>query len=98
MTPSNLKYSSGGTGNSPLFGTELEQQQQLRNVLKGKANVAFCVGAGYEFGHLIVDFRYSKSLRDVLETEANSYNFLENTNLTECKQVTLTWYFPLNLK
>lgn len=67
----------------PAFGTDLEQQQQLRNVLLGRNNFGLAVDVAYNIGTLIkVGARYYYSATNAVETEANSYNFIaaKNTN------------------
>jgi hypothetical protein len=95
ISSQNIKYTSGGTGRLAAFGSDLEQQQQLRNVLKGKTNFGFSFGIGYEFENigLVIDARYFVGLTDVVETQANSYNFIENKNTNKAIQFTLGWDF-----
>ena len=79
----NIKYSSWGAGKEEAFGTDLQQQQQLRNVLRGKNNFGLCVDATYDvLEYLKVGARYYWSATNTVETQANSYNFItaKNTN------------------
>lgn len=83
VAPRNIIYTSWGKGKDPAFGTDLEQQQQLRNVLMGKNNFGLAVDLAYDIGNLIkVNARYYWSATNTVETEANSYNFIavKNTN------------------
>lgn len=83
VAPRNIIYTSWGTGVQPAFGTDLEQQQQLRNVLLGRNNFGLAVDVAYNIGTLIkVGARYYYSATNAVETEANSYNFIaaKNTN------------------
>ncbi len=81
----NIIYRSGGSGIQPAFGTDSEQEQQLRNVLKGKNNYGPVAGIGYEFHSfpIIIDVRAFYGISDVTETLANSYNFIPTKN-TNC--------------
>lgn len=83
VAPRDIVYNSWGTGVLPAFGTDLEQQQQLRNVLLGKNNFGLAVDLGYTIGSLVkLGARYYWSATNAVETEANSYNFIavKNTN------------------
>jgi hypothetical protein len=83
VAPRNIIYNSWGTGVQAAFGTDLEQQQQLRNVLLGRNNFGLAVDIGYNIGSLVkVGARYYWSATNAVETEANSYNFIavKNTN------------------
>ena len=48
LSPENIVYTSGGPGKLPAFGTDLQQQQQIRNVLKGKNNFGINFHLGYD--------------------------------------------------
>jgi hypothetical protein len=98
LTPDNIVYTSGGSGRLDVFGSDLEQQQQLRNVLKGKTNAGAVIGIAYEVPHapLVFDLRYFHGLSDVVETQANSYNFIENKNNVQSLQFTIGFYLPRN--
>ncbi len=79
----NIKYTSWGNGKEPAFGTDLQQQQQLRNVLTGKNNFGLALDLGYDITNVIkVGGRYYWSGTSAVETQANSYNFIatKNTN------------------
>lgn len=95
LTPNNIIYTSGGSGKLPAFGTDLEQQQQLRNVLKGKNNFGVNFQLGYEFVGigLNLELRYHYGLTDNVQTETNAYNFIENKNTNNAIQFTLSWEF-----
>jgi hypothetical protein len=83
VAPRDILYTSWGNGKLPAFGTDLEQQQQLRNVLMGKNNFGLAVDAAVDIGSLLkVGVRYYWSATNTVETEANSYNFIaaKNTN------------------
>lgn len=78
LTPGNIKYKAWGAGNIPAFGSEAEQEQQLRNVLKGKGNIGGTAGIGFKFlKYFTLDARAFVGLTDVIETLVNSYNFIE---------------------
>jgi len=98
ITPDNIVYTSGGSGRQAAFGSDLEQQQQLRNVLKGKTSAGLIGSIAFELPSfpLLFDARYFHGLSDVVETEPNSYNFIENKNTNHYYQVTLGFYLPRN--
>lgn len=91
----NIVYTSWGAGKLPQFGPDLLQQQQIRNVLKGKSNFGFNVGLGYRFRSfgLVLDARYFTGITDVVETQSNSYNFIEDKNTNKAFQFTVGWDF-----
>ncbi|MDX2069121.1 MAG: outer membrane beta-barrel protein [Haliscomenobacter sp.] len=95
LSPENIIYTSDGPGKLPAFGTDLEQQQQLRNVLKGQNNFGLNFHLGYDFGGagLNLEFQYHHGLSDIVQTEANAYNFIENKNTNNTFQFTLGWEF-----
>lgn len=95
LTPGNIIYTSDGPGKLPAFGSDLEQQQQLRNVLKGKNNFGINFHLGYDFvgAGLNLEFQYYYGLTDIVQTEANAYNFIENKNTNNTIQFTLGWEF-----
>lgn len=83
VAPNNIKYKSWGAGKEPAFGSDLQQQQQLRNVLTGKHNFGLAMDLGYDINNWIkVGGRYYYSATNAVETQANSYNFIsvKNTN------------------
>lgn len=82
LAPENITYTSGGTGRLPAFGSDLEQQQQLRNVLKGKNDFSLVCSLAWELRRsgIMLGARYIYGLTDVIETQANSYDFIENKN------------------
>jgi opacity protein-like surface antigen len=95
LSPQNIIYTSEGPGKLPAFGTDLEQQQQLRNVLKGQNNFGLNFHLGYEIAGAGINFdlEYHYGLTDVVRTEANAYNFIENKNTNNTIQFTLGWEF-----
>lgn len=81
--------------NKPDLGPDLQIQQNLRDVLKGETIFAVGLGAGYEFPFgMNIEARYYYGLSDVIETQANGYNFIENTNRSQAFQLTLGWAIP----
>ena len=79
----NIKYTSWGTGKQAAFGTDLQQQQQLQNVLRGKNNFGLALDIGYDINNVVkIGGRYYWSATNSVETQANSYNFItaKNTN------------------
>ncbi len=93
LSPENIVYTSGGPGKLPAFGTDLQQQQQIRNVLKGKNNFGINFHLGYDFRGrgFNVDLQYHYGLTDVVRTEANAYNFIENKNTNQVIRLCLSW-------
>jgi len=91
----NIVFRSWGKKLPDDIGTNLQMQQQLRNVLKGKTNFGFIVGLGYEFPDfgLTIDARYQMAITDAVETLANSYRFIENKNTHTAFQLSVGWDF-----
>ncbi|PZR25399.1 MAG: hypothetical protein DI535_18175 [Citrobacter freundii] len=96
----NIFFTGGGNGWSTLFGSSIEQQQQLRNVLKGRSNFGLLGSVGYEFVRkekdtgFTFDFRYHRGISDVLETMPNSYNFAETKfNRINYLQAAISFFF-----
>jgi hypothetical protein len=92
-----LLYSSNGEA---LYGPDLETQQLMRQVIRGRSDFSLGGGFGYEFhlkkaGALYVDARYYFGLSDVIETYSNSYHFAEVTNHTHSAQLTLGYAFGI---
>jgi hypothetical protein len=86
----NIKYTSWGKGRDPAFGTDLEQQQQLRNVLLGKNNFGLAVDMEYEITQMVkVGGRYYWSGTNTVETQANSYNFIAVKNSNTVWELTV---------
>jgi len=95
LTPGNLFYTSNG---EDLYGPDIRIQQQMRDVLKGRANFCLGVGTGYEFSFgLSIDARYYYGLNDVMETEVNNFHFIENNNRSSIMQITLGYLIPYDL-
>lgn len=87
----NLDY----TSNMPDLGPDLQITQSLREVLKGESNLSVVLGVGYDFPFgLTVEGRYNLGTKDVIETLANGYNFIENKNKTTVYQVVIGWLIP----
>jgi outer membrane protein with beta-barrel domain len=95
IASNDLLYTSGGPGRLPAFGTDLAEQQQLRNVIKGKNQAGLLFNIGYDIPNigLDIDFRYHAGLSDVVETQTNAYNFIENKNVNNTLQLTIGWEF-----
>jgi hypothetical protein len=96
LTPEGLFYTSNGEA---IYGPDIRIQQQMRDVLKGKTNFSIGLSLGYElpFG-LSIDARYYFGISDVIETEVNSFHFIENKNKSHVLQVTLGYAIPYNMK
>jgi hypothetical protein len=80
------------TSNMPELGPDLQIQQSLREVLTGSNDINLLIQGGYDFPFgLMVEARYVLGLKDVIETRANGFNFIENVNRSHGIQVTLGW-------
>lgn len=94
VAPRNIIYTSWGKGKSPAFGTDLEQQQQLRNVLMGKNNFGLAVDAAYDIGSMVkVGARFYYSATNAVETQANSYNFMAAKNVNTVYELSVAFNF-----
>jgi len=92
LTPGNLYYTSNGEA---LYGPDIRIQQQMRDVLKGRTDFSMGIGLGFELNNGITfDARYYYGLRDVIETEVNNFNFIENKNLGRSVQFTIGYIIP----
>jgi hypothetical protein len=92
LTPEALYYTSNGEA---TYGSDIRIQQQMRDVLKGRANFSLGVGLGYEFDNgLSLDARYYFGVSDLVETQVNNFNFIENSNRSHSLQLTLGFVFP----
>jgi hypothetical protein len=77
----NIRYKSWGDGKLDAFGTDLQQQQQLQNVLRGKNNFGLAVDASWDItDNVKIGGRYYWSATNAVETQANSYNFITAKN------------------
>jgi len=94
--PYNIVYTSSGTGKLPAFGTDLEQQQQLRNVLYGENNLGFVVATGFQFSSFEIELRAFRGLKNIVEVQPNSYNFIQQDNHNNTFEGVLKYY--INLK
>lgn len=95
VTAENITY----TSNKPYLGPDLQIQQNLRGVLKGKTDVSVALGFGLESkGEVPISFdaRVNLGFVDTIETLANGYNFIENPNRSISFQATLGYAFLLN--
>ena len=87
----NLTY----TSNMPELGPDLQIQQSLREVLKGRNDIGVLVGVGYDFDFgLMLEIQYRFGITDVIETQANGFNFIENTNRSSSVQLTVGYALP----
>jgi hypothetical protein len=77
----NIKYKSWGQGKLPQFGTDLQQEQQLRNVLRGKNNFGLALDASWDVNEILkIGGRWYWSSTNSVETQSNSYNFIPAKN------------------
>jgi hypothetical protein len=94
VAPRDIVYTSWGKGKLPAFGTDLEQQQQLRNVLMGKNNFGLAIDVAYNIGSLVkVGARYYWSATNTVETQANSYNFIAAKNVNTVIELSVAFNF-----
>jgi hypothetical protein len=93
LTPESLFYSSN---KEDLYGSDLETQQLMRNVIKGRTNVSIALGLGYQFcNRIYVDARYNLGITDMMETMPNSYRYIENSNKSNGFQLTVGYAFAI---
>jgi len=91
LEENNLTYVS----NKPELGPDLQIQQSLREVLKGKNNFSVLVGVGYDLPMgLMLNFEYHLGFSDIIETQANGFYFIENKNSSSSYQVSLAYAIP----
>ncbi|MEL6941436.1 MAG: hypothetical protein AAFO82_02115, partial [Bacteroidota bacterium] len=70
-------------------------QYLSKTLLKGDHNVGFIIGLSYElpFG-LSISGRYVYGISDVIETQANSFYFIENKNRNITMEATIAYAIP----
>lgn len=75
---------------------DLQIQQSLREVLKGRGNTALTVGLGFELTRsgFYLEGRYTHGLTDVIETQANGFLISESKNIGTYYQVTVGMPVP----
>ena len=70
----------------------LQQEQQLKNVLRGKNNFGLVLDAAYDItNYLKVGARYYWSGTSVVETQANSYNFVPFKTTNTVWELSVAW-------
>lgn len=91
LTSETIRY----TSNDDAF-IDLQVQESLRTVLKGRANTALTAGLGVELTRsgFYLEGRYTHGLTDVVETQANSFLFIENKNTSNYYQLTIGMPVP----
>ncbi|MEO5562393.1 MAG: outer membrane beta-barrel protein [Chitinophagaceae bacterium] len=78
----NITYRSWGAGKLDAFGTDLQQEQQLKNVLRGKNNFGLALDMGWDINDIVkVGGRWYWSGTNTVETQSNSYNFIPAKNV-----------------
>jgi len=92
LASTNIIYNS----NTEVIGQDLQIQQNLREVLKGKTDVSIALSAGIEIGRLFLEARWNVGLQDVIETQANGYYFIENRNRSNSYQFTVGYAIPFD--
>jgi len=95
LTPGGLYYTSNG---EDIYGPDIRIQQQMRDVLKGRTSFALGIGLGYELANGIsIDARYYFGISDLIETEVNSFHFIENNNAGRVLQITVGYAIPYHM-
>ncbi|WP_295795222.1 outer membrane beta-barrel protein [Mucilaginibacter sp.] len=91
--PHNIVYTSSGKGKLDAFGTDIEQQQQLRNVLYGKSNFGLIGRLGLRIiPQLDIEARYNYGLKNIIEVQPNSYNFIQKQNHANSVELLVKYY------
>lgn len=89
----NIDYES----NMPEIGPDLQIRENLRQVLVGENDFSVVMSLGYEFkSGLSLEARYKVGFTDVIETQANGYNFTDQDNKSHGFQLTLGYAIPFN--
>lgn len=76
VTPRNISYRS----NHPELGPDLQIQENISSVLRGGTAAWLIGGLGAQLGSVDVTARYRLGVNDLVITEANAYNFIDNKN------------------
>lgn len=84
------------TSNTEVIGQDLQIQQNLREVLKGKNNFSLGLSVGVEIGRLFFEGRWNIGFTDVIETQANGYYFIENKNRSQSYLLTMAYAIPFD--
>lgn len=84
------------TSNTEVIGQDLQIQQNLREVLKGKNNFSLGLSVGVEIGRFFVEGRWNIGFTDVIETQANGYYFIENKNRSQSYFLTMAYAIPFD--
>lgn len=84
VSPKNITYRS----NHPELGPDLQIQENISNVLRGRTAAWLIAGIGAHLGPIDLFARYRFGLNDLVTTEANSYNFIDNKN-----SAPVSWFF-----
>ena len=85
------------TSNMPEIGPDLQIRENLRQVLVGENDFSIIMSLGYEFRFgLSIEARYKLGFTDVIETQANGYNFTDQKNTADAFQLTIGYAIPFN--
>lgn len=100
IDPQNIEYTSNSSsepGFANRFGNDADVVQAYRNILKGRADFSVGVGLAFQlaFG-LGIDAMYYFGLSDVIETQVNNYDIIDNSNKSSSIQLCLTYAIDLN--
>lgn len=77
VSPKNITYRS----NHPDLGPDLQIQENITSVLRGGTAAWLIGGIGAQVGdHVDIAARFRLGLNDLVITEANAYNFIDNKN------------------
>lgn len=75
-SPRDIYYRS----NKPELGPDLQIQENLRNTLTGRTNIAFVYGGEITWRWLGISYTWRDGMSDVIRTEANPYYMQEVEN------------------
>ncbi len=91
LNPDALRYTSNDEA-----AINLQVQESLRTVLKGRSNAAVTAGIGFDITRsgLHLEGRYTLGLTDILETQANNFLFIETRNINSYFQLTVGMPVP----
>jgi len=94
LSPEKIFYDS----NDETPNLDLQVQQSLREVLKGQSNFGLLFGIGGELfeNRLSIEARYLLGIKDVIETQANSFFFEEFSNRITAIEVSVGWATHFN--
>lgn len=99
LNPKGLKYDSNQEDEkfaSYGYGTSAETERIMRDKLTGRPDVAVGGGFGYELPHWLFDARYFYGLTSGLKTEANDFNWVDNSVHSHNIEISVSYLFNLS--